>query len=81
MMGETEAERNKGDMILNNYKRQIAERMAREKVDSYDAAAATKHPSNGKSISKCESLSSSKSASTAPRGLSKMNIKENTLHT
>ena len=49
MMAENEPVRSKGDMILNNYKKQIAERMAREKVDSYDAAAAMKKAPSGKS--------------------------------
>ena len=33
MMSENEEDRRKGEIILNNYKKQLAERMAREKVD------------------------------------------------
>ena len=33
MMSENEEDRKKGEIILNNYKKQLAERMAREKVD------------------------------------------------
>ena len=51
MMADSETARTKGDMILNNYKKQIAERMAREKVDSYEAAKILPREATGKSVS------------------------------
>ena len=44
-MAESDGDRQKGTMILNNYKRQIAERMAREKVDSEDLTKQLKRSS------------------------------------
>ncbi len=32
MMGKTEQERKQGEKILENYKKQLADRMAREKI-------------------------------------------------
>ena len=80
MMAENESERKRGDMILNNYKRQITERMAREKVDSYDQTAATataKKPSHGKSVSNSQNSGSSQSVKGVRMGPLSMNIKEN----
>ena len=51
MMADGETARTKGDMILNNYKKQIAERMAREKVDSYEASNNLPRNATGKSVS------------------------------
>ena len=39
MMADNDYERKKGEMILNNYKRQLAERMARDKVDDEELMA------------------------------------------
>ena len=33
MMGETDEEKKAGEKILENYKKQLADRMAREKID------------------------------------------------
>ena len=51
MMGETEVDRRRGDMILNNYKKQLAERMARSKVDCEDMQARANAGASQKSLS------------------------------
>lgn len=47
MMGETAEERHMGEKILENYKKQLADRMAREKVESQ-----TREMTSGKNSSK-----------------------------
>jgi hypothetical protein len=39
MMGKDEKQKKEGEVIMNNYKKQLAERMAREKADKGDAAS------------------------------------------
>ena len=45
VMADSDRDRKKGEMILNNYKRQLAERMAREKVDDAELMQAVRRSS------------------------------------
>jgi hypothetical protein len=49
MQGETEKERKDGERILNNYKKQLAERMAREAAENGDAMSRRSRPFSGSS--------------------------------
>ena len=46
VMADSDHDRRKGEMILNNYKRQLAERMARERVDDEELMQAVRRSSS-----------------------------------
>ena len=46
VMADSNHDRKKGEMILNNYKRQLAERMARERVDDEELMQAVRRSSS-----------------------------------
>jgi hypothetical protein len=66
MMGKTPKEKEEGARILNNYKKQLAEKLAREKAERGEALSTTSYSKGGKAamskISDKKSTKSSKSS-------------------
>lgn len=60
-MGKTPKEKEEGARILNNYKKQLAEKMAREKAEKGEALSTTTY-SKGKATSKISDKKSTKSS-------------------
>lgn len=52
MLSNDEERRKKGEVILNNYKRQLAERMARERLEKGDVDQSVSGKSNNDSMAK-----------------------------